>query len=166
MPTQHCCSCRRSPLCKPIESGLSAGRKVGVAFHMEAAPGALGGVLSCRKATSGRPWRSIRHRATSGGNKAGRAGFHFWPCLAPKMFGRLLLPCKVLLDGAVGRGAQIEVQIYPGAYHSFDRADSPRRELPEYRTAAGIVPIAGTDPSARQDVLSRVPAFLARFMMN
>jgi len=76
------------------------------------------------------------------------------------------VPCKVLLDGAVGRGAQIEVQIYPGAYHSFDRADSPRRELPEYRTAAGIVPIVGTDPSARQDVLSRVPAFLARFMMN
>src|SRR5260370_18771780 len=73
------------------------------------------------------------------------------------------VPCKALLDGAVGRGAQIEVQIYPGAYHSFDRADSPRRELPEYRTAAAIVPIVGTDPSPRQDVLSRVPAFMPRF---
>ena len=52
------------------------------------------------------------------------------------------------------------------AYHGFDRAASPRRELLEYRTAAGIVPIIGTDPVARQDALSRVPAFLARFIMN
>jgi dienelactone hydrolase len=76
------------------------------------------------------------------------------------------VPCIIFLDGAVGRGARIEVQVYPDAYHGFDRADSPRRELPEYRTAAGIVPIIGTDPVPRQDVLSRVPAFLARFIMN
>jgi dienelactone hydrolase len=76
------------------------------------------------------------------------------------------VPCKIFLDGAVGRGARIEIQVYPGAYHGFDRADSPRRELPEYRTAAGIVPIIGTDPVARQDALSRVPAFLARSIMN
>ena len=34
------------------------------------------------------------------------------------------------------------------------------------RTAAGIVPIQGTDPAARQDALARVPAFLARFLLN
>src|ERR1700726_3538933 len=28
MPTQRCCSCSRSLLCKPIESGLSAGRNL------------------------------------------------------------------------------------------------------------------------------------------
>jgi dienelactone hydrolase len=75
-------------------------------------------------------------------------------------------PCKVFLDDAVNRGARIEVQIYPGAYHGFDRANAPRRELPEYRTAAGVVPIVGTEPAARQDALSRVPAFLGRFLMN
>lgn len=75
-------------------------------------------------------------------------------------------PCKTFLDDAAGRGSRIEVQVYPGAYHGFDRADLPRRELPEYRTAAGIVPIVGTEPAARRDVLSRVPAFLARYMMN
>jgi len=58
------------------------------------------------------------------------------------------------------------MQIYPGAYHGFDRANSPRRELPEYRTAAGVVPIVGTEPAARQDALSRVPDFLGRFLMN
>jgi dienelactone hydrolase len=75
-------------------------------------------------------------------------------------------PCKAFLDDATGRGSRIEVQIYPGAYHGFDRANSPRRELPEYRTAAGVVPVVGTEPAARQDALSRVPAFLGRFLMN
>jgi dienelactone hydrolase len=76
------------------------------------------------------------------------------------------VPYKILLDRAVGRGATIELQVYPGSYHGFDRANSPRHELPEYRTAAGTVPIIGTDPAARQDALSRVPAFLGRFIMS
>jgi hypothetical protein len=28
------------------------------------------------------------------------------------------------------------------------------------------VPVVGTEPAARQDALSRVPAFLARFLVN
>lgn len=76
------------------------------------------------------------------------------------------MPCKELLDGAAARGSRIELQIYPGAYHGFDRANSPIREYPEYRTAAGVVPIQGTDPAARQDALTRVPAFLARSLQN
>jgi dienelactone hydrolase len=75
-------------------------------------------------------------------------------------------PCNALLDGAAGRGSEIQVQTYAGAYHGFDRANSPRRELPEFRTAAGVVPVVGTDPAAREDALSRVPAFLARFLLN
>ena len=75
-------------------------------------------------------------------------------------------PSKELLDGAAVRGSRIEVQTYPGAYHGFDRANSPIREFPEYRTAAGVVPIQGTDLAARQDALTRVPAFLARLLMN
>jgi dienelactone hydrolase len=58
------------------------------------------------------------------------------------------------------------MQVYPGAYHGFDRANSPIHEYPEYRTSAGVVPILGTDPAARQDALTRVPAFLARFLQN
>jgi dienelactone hydrolase len=75
-------------------------------------------------------------------------------------------PCKSFLDDAIGRGGRIEAQVYPGAYHGFDRADSPRRELPDYRTAPGVVPIVGTDAAARRDALSRVPAFFGRFMAN
>ncbi len=74
-------------------------------------------------------------------------------------------PCKAFLDGAIGRGAPIETEIYPGAYHAFDAPNQPRRELPDYRTRAGIVPIIGTDPAARQDALARLPAFLARYLV-
>jgi dienelactone hydrolase len=66
----------------------------------------------------------------------------------------------------MNRGAKVEVQIYSGAYHDFDWPNMPRHEAPKFRTAAGIVPIQGTDPSARQDALARVPAFLGRFLMN
>lgn len=75
-------------------------------------------------------------------------------------------PCQTFVEDAVRRGAPIEIKVYPGAYHGFDRAGSPRRELPQFRTAAGVVPIVGTESTARRDALSRVPAFLARFMMN
>lgn len=75
-------------------------------------------------------------------------------------------PCKELLDGAAARGAKVEIQIYPGAYHDFDWPDMHLHESPNYRTAAGVVPIQGTDPPARQDAFSRVPAFLDRFLQH
>jgi dienelactone hydrolase len=74
-------------------------------------------------------------------------------------------PCKVLLEGAAARGARVEMQIYRGAYHHFDWPNLPQRELP-FRTAAGVVRIEGTDPAARQDAFSRVPAFLSRFLIK
>ncbi len=77
-----------------------------------------------------------------------------------------MAPCKAFLDGAIARGAPIEMQIYPGAYHAFDAPNLPQRELPQYRTRAGVVPIIGTDAAARADALARVPAFLARFLSN
>jgi dienelactone hydrolase len=77
-----------------------------------------------------------------------------------------LAPCQAFVNGAVGRGARIEMQVYPGAYHSFDAPNLSRRELPNYVTRAGVVPIIGTDPAARQDAFARVPAFLARYLGN
>ncbi|MBV8118815.1 MAG: dienelactone hydrolase family protein [Alphaproteobacteria bacterium] len=75
-------------------------------------------------------------------------------------------PCKAFLDGAIVRGSPIEVEVYPGAYHDFDWPNMPLHESPKYRTAAGIVPIQGTDPAARREAFARVPAFLARFLGN
>ena len=75
-----------------------------------------------------------------------------------------LPPCEAFLDAAKARGNPVELKIYPNAVHAFDAPNQPRRELPDYRTRAGVVPIIGTDPAARQDVLTRVPAFLARYL--
>jgi dienelactone hydrolase len=75
-------------------------------------------------------------------------------------------PCKELVDGAITRGSPVEMQIYPGAYHDFDWPDMFVHESPRYRTTAGVVPIQGTNPAARQDALTRVPAFLAQYLMR
>jgi len=41
-----------------------------------------------------------------------------------------------------------------------------RRELPAYRMANGVVPVAGTDPAARADALVRVKDFLRRLLVE
>ena len=75
-------------------------------------------------------------------------------------------PCKQFLEGAIGRGAPVEMVVYPGANHVFDAPNLARRELPSYVTRTGVVPIVATDPAARADALQRVPAFLARYLGN
>jgi len=73
-------------------------------------------------------------------------------------------PCKTFVDGAAARGAPVQIVLYPGAYHGFDAPNVTQRALPDYRTRAGVVPIVGTDPAARDDALQRVPAFLASYL--
>ena len=75
-------------------------------------------------------------------------------------------PCKAFIDGVAARGATAEIVLYPGAYHAFDAPNLARRELPNYVTRAGVVPIVGTDLAARADVQQRVPAFLARYFAD
>jgi dienelactone hydrolase len=72
----------------------------------------------------------------------------------------------VHFDGAAARRSPAGVVACPGAYHGFDAPSNPRRELPDYRTRDGVVPIAGTDPAARGDALLRVPAFLDRYLRD
>ena len=74
--------------------------------------------------------------------------------------------CKTFIDGAVARGAQAQIVIYPGAYHAFDAPNVSIRELPKYVTRAGVVPIVGTDPAAREDAMHRVPEFFARYLRD
>jgi dienelactone hydrolase len=75
-------------------------------------------------------------------------------------------PCKAFIDGAIARGAAAEIVLYPGAYHAFDAPNLAQRELPNYVTRAGVVPIVGTEPAARTDVFRRVPEFLARYLSD
>ena len=74
-------------------------------------------------------------------------------------------PCKSFVDGAVARGAKIEMQIYPDAYHDFDAPGVPLHTLNVY-SPEGTSPYVGTDPAARKDAFARVPAFLARYLLQ
>ncbi|MGH6982506.1 MAG: dienelactone hydrolase family protein, partial [Stellaceae bacterium] len=69
--------------------------------------------------------------------------------------------CKVFVDGAIARGATIEIKIYPRAYHAFDAPHLKLVKFPRYAQPPNAVPILGTDPAGRRDAMKRVPAFLA-----
>jgi dienelactone hydrolase len=75
-------------------------------------------------------------------------------------------PCKTFIDGAIARGAKAEIVLYPNAHHGFDAPNQPRRELPNYVTRAGVVPIVATDPAARADSQRRVSEFLGRHLTD
>jgi dienelactone hydrolase len=72
--------------------------------------------------------------------------------------------CQQMVAGARGRSARAEIIVYPGAYHEFDRANSP------IRVRTGLVNTAdpsgkahgGTNPAARSDALKRVPQWLEK----
>jgi dienelactone hydrolase len=74
-------------------------------------------------------------------------------------------PCQRFVENAVARGARIDMQIYPGAYHAFDLPNTPLQLLP-VQTRPGTLPYVGSDPAARRDALERVPAFLARYLAD
>jgi dienelactone hydrolase len=75
-------------------------------------------------------------------------------------------PCRELAEGAVRRGAHVEMRVYPGAYHDFDWPGRRVQSHPAFTTSAGVVPVTGTDPAARDDALQRVPAFLGRYLRD
>jgi dienelactone hydrolase len=76
----------------------------------------------------------------------------------------LATPCQQMVAGARGRSAHVQIIVYPGAHHEFDRANSP------VRLRTGLVNTVdpsgrahgGTNPTARSDALRRVPQWLAR----
>jgi dienelactone hydrolase len=77
---------------------------------------------------------------------------------------KLASTCQQMVAGARGRSAHVEIVVYPGAHHEFDRANSPVRErtgLAHAPDPAGRVH-SGTNPAARADALKRVPQWLAR----
>ena len=72
--------------------------------------------------------------------------------------------CQQMVAGARGRSAHVQLVVYPGAQHEFDRANTP------IRLRTGLVNTVdpsgrahgGTNPVARADAFRRVPQWLAR----
>jgi dienelactone hydrolase len=73
-------------------------------------------------------------------------------------------PCVALGERARAGGAPVEVVTYPGAYHDFDAPSTPVRVRTNVATTASGRATVGTDPAARADAITRVPAFLARHL--
>lgn len=69
-------------------------------------------------------------------------------------------PCEAFIASAKARGNPVEIKGYSQAVHAFDAPDLPRRELPEYRTGNGPIPVIATDRQARADAFARTLAFL------
>jgi dienelactone hydrolase len=72
--------------------------------------------------------------------------------------------CQQMVAGARGRSARAVIIVYPGAHHDFDGPDFPLRLHTGLAHAADPSGKAhgGTDPAARNEVLKRVPQWLAR----
>ena len=72
--------------------------------------------------------------------------------------------CEQMVAGARGRSAGATLITYPGAYHEFDRPNSPVRELSGLAFTADGSGHAhvGTNPAARADALKRVPEWITR----
>jgi dienelactone hydrolase len=71
--------------------------------------------------------------------------------------------CRQMVDGAHGRSALTRIVVYPGAYHDFDRANTPLHALTGTTDAAtpehGHL---GTDAQARAESQKDVAEWLAR----
>ncbi|WP_426411493.1 dienelactone hydrolase family protein [Bradyrhizobium ganzhouense] len=71
--------------------------------------------------------------------------------------------CRQMVDGAHGRSALARIVVYPGAYHDFDRANTPLHAAASSTDAA--VPEhghLGTDSEARVESQKEVAEWLAR----
>jgi dienelactone hydrolase len=71
--------------------------------------------------------------------------------------------CRQMVDGAYGRSALARIVVYPGAYHDFDRANTPLHALAGSSDAAAPEHgHLGTDAEARSDSQKQVAEWLAR----
>ncbi len=78
-------------------------------------------------------------------------------------------PCVHLAATAKGQGAPVEIVTYPGAYHSFDRINSPLRYRPNVRNLSKpdrLGATVGEHPQAREDAIQRTKEFFAQTLKN
>ena len=72
--------------------------------------------------------------------------------------------CRAMVDAARGRSALTRIEIYPGAFHDFDRPELPLHAIGSAGTDAALPERGhiGTDAAARSDSQARVARWLAR----
>jgi dienelactone hydrolase len=72
--------------------------------------------------------------------------------------------CEQMVAAARGSGARASIEVFAGAYHDFDHPNRPLqvRTGNAFSTDGSGRVHTGTNPTARADVLKRVPQWLAR----
>ncbi|PYN10016.1 MAG: hypothetical protein DME02_01335 [Candidatus Rokuibacteriota bacterium] len=70
-------------------------------------------------------------------------------------------PCQRLADRARADGQPVSIVVYPRAYHSFD-SYAPVTRIPEALQGRGAT--IGGDNAAREDSITQVETFLARYL--
>lgn len=71
--------------------------------------------------------------------------------------------CEALARRAAAEGRRVEIDVYPGAHHAFDRIGGTVRHRPDVRnlaSASGWGATIGPDPGAREKARQRTFAFL------
>jgi dienelactone hydrolase len=68
--------------------------------------------------------------------------------------------CVDMIEQARGRGADVEMDLYPGAFHLFDHPNMPAHPFRGVVFRNGSSPMIGTDPAGRAAAIDRVKAFL------
>lgn len=71
-------------------------------------------------------------------------------------------PCKALADRSRARGEPVEIEIYPGAYHSFD-SDAPVRVRNDVIRSGHPVHVGG-NPAARDAAYRRIQEFFGKHL--
>lgn len=71
-------------------------------------------------------------------------------------------PCQALADRSRARGEPVEIEVYEGAYHSFD-SDAPVRVRNDVIRRGRPVHVGG-NPAARDKAYARIRDFLARHL--
>lgn len=72
-------------------------------------------------------------------------------------------PCEAFVAKLQKAGGDAEIDVYPGAHHSFDRLDLSVRYRPDVRNAAsstGRGATIGSDPAARASAIVRVTTYI------
>ena len=74
-------------------------------------------------------------------------------------------PCVQFIGEVQARGNPVSIKLYPDAHHGFDAPGNKTRELPQYMTATGVIPIVGPNPEARTAAREHLPEFLKRYLL-
>jgi dienelactone hydrolase len=75
--------------------------------------------------------------------------------------------CVEMVNAMKSRGADVEIVVYPGAYHYFDKEGQRKEFLPEVENDSkpgGFGATVAYQPEAAADAYRRVEAFLARHL--